>query len=561
MDLLGQLTDKDRNTIYTYLSYYGGADNCGDYPCSDLDYFLRYWASAKFNLYKMFGNQFIIKRPISFDRRPEELADEMYHQLSIGMIRVFRRNFYNAMHSLVGLTESDRYNLTRLVDDMDMLASNTYDGPSIVIPAQNTVNGRPLHINRGSKAVKMVGKIVEALDLNQDVYECPVCGHTTTDPEWDKCCDTKRIKITAYEKFRRAHSLALNQKTIRGELCLSIHPMDYITMSDNNCGWESCMQWMEDSGDFRLGTIEMMNSEYIVVAYVESNDYLEFGSCEWNSKRWRQLVIVTPELLLGNRQYPFNNDFLQGTVLQWMKDLAHTNPSYGPYMSEAVNIVNRSLNTIGKRKIDVNLNFAYMYNDIYGDRLGFIKMNFEESYIYRNLSGPAVCTCCGGDIYPDEVDPSWTICRECSGMYRCDECGSWYNEMDMYHTDRGSYCSYCYHHHLEECEICGDRDKSCYMSKLFVQINPTDESASENWSYYIVSCEDCLGSEQFIKLFGPSAQASDQWGIMRNIILLDNISEQGFEKGDLNSDVVIMLKQLQDTPIEDRAALIEKIFY
>ena len=98
------------------------------------------------------------------------------------------------------------------------------------------------------------------------------------------------------------------------------------------------------------------------------------------------------------------------------------------------------------------------------------------------------------------------------------------------------------------------------MSKLFIQINPTDENASENWSYYIVSCGDCLGSEQFIKLFGPAAQASDQWGIVRNIILLDNISEQGFEKGDLSSDITNTLKQLQNTPIEDRADLIEKIF-
>ena len=81
-------------------------------------------------------------------------------------------------------------------------------------------------------------------------------------------------------------------------------------------------------------------------------------------------------------------------------------------------------NVFGTARPYIALEMAYMYNDIYGDRLGFIKMNFEESYIYRNLSGPAVCTCCGGDIYHDEVDPSWTICRECSGMYRCDECGS-----------------------------------------------------------------------------------------------------------------------------------------
>ena len=38
-------------------------------------------------------------------------------------------------------------------------------------------------------------------------------------------------------------------------------------MSDNNSGWESCMSW-RNNGCYRRGTVEMMNSPYVIVAYL-----------------------------------------------------------------------------------------------------------------------------------------------------------------------------------------------------------------------------------------------------------------------------------------------------
>ena len=77
-----------------------------------------------------------------------------------------------------------------------------------------------------------------------------------------------------FEQMRIKHSQILNKKRLKGTLCLSIHPLDYITISDNNCDWDSCMTWTGDDcpGEYRLGTLEMMNSPSVVVAYLDSKE-------------------------------------------------------------------------------------------------------------------------------------------------------------------------------------------------------------------------------------------------------------------------------------------------
>jgi hypothetical protein len=76
--------------------------------------------------------------------------------------------------------------------------------------------------------------------------------------------------IEGFEHFMNKHSECLNQKSLKGTVHMSIHPMDYMTMSDNNEGWESCMSWAND-GCYKQGTVEMMNSPCAVVGYLESD--------------------------------------------------------------------------------------------------------------------------------------------------------------------------------------------------------------------------------------------------------------------------------------------------
>jgi hypothetical protein len=411
----------------------------------------------------------------------------------------------------------------------------------------------------------MIGKIVKAIGIEKDVYECDKCGEAIAEPN-GICpnCGCKKVKVmTNYEKFRREHSLILNQKILRGNLCLSIHPLDYITMSDNACGWDSCMRWMDDPGDYRLGTIEMMMSKYVVVAYLESKDNMVFGhpEYEWNSKRWRQLIVVTPELILANKQYPYENDTLQGAAIKWMRDLAETDTNFGPYQKEACQIENHSNNQIGEHKVRITLNFNYMYNDIYYTRLSYIQEGFNENYLEYNLSGPAICTSCFEEIPYDTVDPSGTVCRNCGGQFRCDCCGGWHYGEPYYDDNGNTYCEYCYYNELEECEICNSRHSNDEIQNIFIHLADTEdpELECENWNYCIPVCYCCINSTRFFKLFGPVYTNVDMWGRTRNCVSVANFTDAGFRSGNLSQWDINYLTKLRDVGNnEDRVALIKE---
>ena len=60
--------------------------------------------------------------------------------------------------------------------------------------------------------------------------------------------------IAGFDEYAVAHSQILNTTNLKGTLCLSIHPLDYMTMSDNDSNWTSCMSW-KNGGEYRQGTV------------------------------------------------------------------------------------------------------------------------------------------------------------------------------------------------------------------------------------------------------------------------------------------------------------------
>lgn len=582
MDLLTRLPEEDKDLIHRYIAWYGGGDCECDYCVIDrqrMDYFLRYWAPAKVPFYKMFGENFIIKREISFSKSEEDLEEEMDDILRRNAevpVMTFRRDYLSFIDNYHEMPYELRYHLKRFAGDTTMLVRNVYDGDPFVIPAQFTKDNKPLQVNSGAKVIKMLGKICNALDFSVKMYYCETCGGWDLYRRPGKChcgCDEPLKEYDGYESFRRAHSLALNQKMVRGNLCLSIHPLDFITMSDNECGWSSCMSWMEEAGDYRLGTIEMMNSESVIIAYIEAKEDMCIANAgdRWNNKRWRQLIVVTPELILGNKQYPYFNDVVQGTALRWIRDLAAgtdfsdtPHMSYGPYDEESVQINNQNVNVIGNRRVHFNLYMGgYMYNDIYDLRLGFLKRNWDGTDLTIDLSGPAVCTSCGDIIPSQDVESSWTTCRDCNGMWQCAHCGDWHYGEPYYAEDsERCYCEYCYSHELHECEVCGDRVER--INNVFLELIPAEKCPEDlvcyNWTYIIPMCDHCLRHpEDYEITLGELKEVPDMWSRIRTVAQLENVNDEGLSRGDLPDDVFQVLRQIRETKsIEEKIALVRK---
>ena len=588
MELFTKLPQSDVELINGYINNYGGSDDDSSYmPLDGMSHFLRFWSRNKAPLYAMFGEKFILRKEICFDRDIEQMEEELDESIRYGdgVAKAFRNNYERFVNNITELDYDTRYELRRFATDCTMLIKNEYDGAPFVIPAHLTVDGKALQVNKGAKVVKMLGKICKSLGFSYGVYKCPNCGSANSDHkhEANNCpyCFANATAwewVDGYESFRRLHSLALNQKKMKGTLCLSIHPLDYITMSDNDCGWQSCMQWMEEQGDYRLGTIEMMNSAYCVVAYVESHEdmCLWNSDARWNSKRWRQLLMITPEMLLGNKQYPYFSDDLQGAAMKWLRDLANAGDfrcaenqkRYGPYEEEALQIMNSRWNKVGTEEVYVHFWFDYMYCDIYDYRMAFIARTSLGKYEHRieyNLSGPAVCTSCGGVIYKDndcDVEPHWTTCRSCNDMWRCTSCGEWHSGEAYYAADTDEPYCYCCYDNLERCEVCGDR--VAHTEHVFIEILPNADEEHEcyNWNYVVDTCRYCQRSDSFKELFGEIDTKTDMYGRVRQIVHLENFSDEGLECGDLDYNARATLKLLRDAKSdEEKLNLVKKNLY
>ena len=237
LNLYELLSDEDKQIITNYVVKYG--INKEDYIGTEE--FLEEWSKAKVKLYRALGNQFKISIPYTYNLSEEDIRADMRENLlehpfvssvfdwlcSEELITIL----YSMKDEKAGFT---RFDIEKLLSSK-LLATNvvTYDMVLNVLDTKKKVK-----IQKGTKTIKAIYKILEYFD-------------------WPASKES-------YESFRIAHSQVLNTKTIKGNLVISIHPMDFITMSDNDNDWSSCMNWVEE-GCYRLGTVEMMNSNNVIV--------------------------------------------------------------------------------------------------------------------------------------------------------------------------------------------------------------------------------------------------------------------------------------------------------
>lgn len=533
MSLYNALPGYDKTMILSYFEHYG--DSCP----GDLEHILRYWAENKEDLFHAFGDKFILKKDVYFEKDEETLTSDMTDKIFYGDsdVRLFVDQLRMYVDDKFNVGSIERMYLKRMFWDSDELVCNEWRYESFVVPKDKTVTGRDIQITKGCKIVKMLGKLTKAFGLNEELYE----------------------------QFRQAHSQVLNQKRAKGRLCLSIHPMDYITMSDNCCGWTSCMSWNDDDepGDYRLGTIEMMNSPWVVVAYMEDDHTLNlYDGHEWNNKRWRQLFIVNREMILGNKQYPYESEELQGTALNWLRDLMNVRPGYGPYDQTSIQLKNNALNTIdGHKQVYFRISCNYMYNDVYDTRTTILasqKFEDDDSYDF-NFSGEAICVQCGNIIELDSVEANQVVCRQCSGEWRCESCGEWMNSWEEdWEVEGRSVCRYCYNDSYT-CEVCGERTFNETYIPILINTDNTEIIDRFNHSFKIVLCDSCIHFKDYEELFGPLLRVPP---LSSQYFELSNITDKGLESGVVSDESIKFLKALRDAKSdEEKIKVLDKYSY
>ena len=378
------------------------------------------WKNNKKHLYKLLGNNLIIekdievKKDICFTRSEMDLLLLKYEA---------KDKFLNILYDKITYTDDFSFRF-------DYFVNNSYDGNTFLYQDSTVEDKKPFKINNGEKFMKIIKKFVDYYDLSADEYE----------------------------QFRIEHSNVLGEEKIKGKLCLSIHPLDFFTMSDNENNWSSCMSWRK-KGCYSVGTVEMMNSPHVIIAYLKSNSKeIKWDNYTWNSKRWRSLIVIDNNIMVVNKNYPYHSEDLSKECLFWIKELAKKNLKID-YEEEIQTIdfyegEENSSNAGVFHDIDSEIIFATdnMYNDLYSTNLCLRSLNYlKEPYDYRlNYSGEVTCAYCGQEEYvaDDEV-----LCLECSKKEKCVHCKEFFFKDDLV----DGLCPSC-HGILKKkaCSFCGE---------------------------------------------------------------------------------------------------------
>ena len=496
--LFDLLANEEKECIESFISTYAYEPEYSN-KAAPLSYILRFWDIEKNRyLYRMFEEQLILHKKISYKKSSDELLDDIdWELLSADNYKNDKcQIFINSFLQMVEAFYDKQYYVLRSLLYGEHLVTNTYSGPTHQF---STPQGKKIKIQEGSKISKILGKFAEAYDLPH------------------------------YEDFRIRHSQILNQKKLEGDLYLSIHPIDYITMSTNSCGWTSCMDWTTE-GEYRRGTVEMMNSPMVIVAYLASETPINLFGLNVSNKKWRELFIVTPEIITGIKGYPYYNSYLEEVVCKWLKELAEKNLNW-KYESEGVNYDTG----LALDPASVIFTTNVMYNDFNNKETtnyGYLGVNKPKDIVI-NYSGYDNCMCCGnisGD-YPD--DEGCLICGDCSESWACCCCDSVIYEASPNIVDGEYYCDYCYDRVIGYCHQCGQEFPYFDMKDVYLAYQKDDmwnilnraihycphcfESKyleleklyhyKRGIEFYFIDCEDC--DEEMLSDFGCSQHHSD----------------------------------------------------
>ena len=468
--LIKEICDKELEMMNTYRranAYSRNTDRQNEKPMS---YVLRYWNSEKETLFKLLGNKLMYEEEVSFETPKDKMITDM-GQLA------WNHSFAELVREYIdnnSFEYSARYRFRNLFDS-EYLVDNKYKGDSI----KAVFNGKTIQLQHGAKPLRILAKIAVALGEEK-----------------------------LFEDFRLKHSQILNVKKTSGKLVLSIHPLDYMTMSDNNSGWTSCMSWRE-KGCYRRGTVEMMNSPCAIVAYVKADkDMYLGGSCFWNNKKWRNLCLVTPEFITSVKAYPYASDYLTSKAVEILVKLAKENLNWDfedkivPYDADDIFIVEEDGM---EKRYYFNFETDAMYNDfesVSESQIAIAKGLTPNTY-WLNYSGEANCMCCGDlhDFYYDEDSDNESVltCDYCEPTIECEHCGLRMLERDdLIEVDGIFICEDCYDN---ETATAADDEETHLIDNMYqVYLAPRealDPDVSYNWNYIWLTRVDNKTIEEF----------------------------------------------------------------
>ena len=470
------LTAQDKEYITEYIEKWGGINSPIKLK-APLDYILREWNKSKQTLFNIFGEKLMLEKEIQVEDGDNKKIREINNYLnstnpgtdfinSVRKLFTFNGTYFEDSYATYNLTQAKQLFTNRVAKEFSY---RNKDGKVIKVP-------------EGAKVMRVLQKIAKEFDL----------------PD--------------FEIFRNHISRITEIRKSKIKFTLSIHPLDYMTMSDNANGWESCMNWTQGPGSYRAGTIEMMNSPVVVVAYITTKPYYPANtSIEWTSKSWRELIIVHPNTICSVKSYPYYNIAFDKALVNWLADLVEEKTEWRYNRKKPQeNLESCSNIKAWQDKEDKDNYFLLhfetneMYNDFGNtDNYGIFSINPPDNKYHTstiNYSGLMTCMCCGENGYWSD-DTETVICEDCEPSIYCCCCDERVNANDAIEVDGEWVCEDCYND-LHRCMCCEDAHFEDDLTLMFVGHIDNQTINIDYDEHYI--CSECLANKEYLKYLGDT---------------------------------------------------------
>lgn len=325
------------------------------------------------------------------------------------------------------------------------------------------------------------------------------------------------------EYIQNEASMILQEDKIEGYLSFSVHPLDYLSSSENNYNWRSCHSL---DGEYRAGNLSYMLDNSTIVAYLSNGEAQILPNfpkeVPWNSKKWRVLLYLSNDwaMMFAGREYPFSSqnginltlnyfskltmDYTKRYYDKWHSCLLNSIEFEGSYISfeddyipvgqELVKLHDLITDSTGEDNKPLHFNdllessfyrpiYAYQQNKSY--LVNLPTGNSQRALTHFNIGGYPKCLHCGEKPI---ATSSTMLCLDCleelgndENHWRCDWCEDAFGEDEAGYWVNDYYiCQRCYEEETDICPCCGERMFNVdmrYSRKLkdFVCINCESE--------------------------------------------------------------------------------------
>ena len=290
----------------------------------------------------------------------------------------------------------------------------------------------------------------------------------------------------------------IQENKVEGYLAFSVHPLDFLSSSENAFNWRSCHAL---DGEYRTGNLSYMCDSSTVICYLMTGDNVKLphfpDSVPWNNKKWRVLLHFNTDfdVIFAGRQYPFTSpgalDKVREVLIDyvfppsmvpwsdkprwshWHNDYLsdfeyseHNEDDEASIATETYAVINHGVWNLNK--IIKDAKNSKHYNDLLRSSC-YIKpyYMFAKSWcahhkLVFNLGSEITCLRCGEETI-DGFDSM--MCPDCeckygdsdSDEYRtCDCCGIRFYDAHGHWVGDDYVCQPCFESECFVCESCGD---------------------------------------------------------------------------------------------------------